>query len=189
LTQAVNTVTVSSNGTTKSSGSTTTLPIYVVGCDIYTPQEVKTQDCVKPAHWWPHCDADKDSKCSTGWKLLPGGKGKGTLFFPKPNERTTRSYGSTLLLPVPSELTEARSAYINAAQQFVAAQLNFLSGARLPTVELQETFDAISSFLTTNSEGSVMGDDQVAAISLQSELLGKYNNGTLPDVFKAPKLC
>ena len=190
--QAANSVTLTSEGLTKSASASHTLPVYVVGCDLYKPDAVATSDCVKPAHWWSKCDA-ADSKCATGWKLLPGGKGKGTLFFPKPNERSTRTYATMLggpgALVSLESAAAAKKAYMAAAQAFVTAQLNFLSGARLPNLELQETFDALGSFLATSSEGSHMADDQVAAINLQTLLLCKYNNGTLPADFKSPPLC
>lgn len=186
--QAVNALSLTSNGLTKSAAASHTLPLYVVGCDVYTPAATVASDCVKPASWWSKCDA-ADSKCSQGWKLLPGGKGKGTLFFPKPNERSARTY-ETMLAGTPlAAAAAAKKAYVSAAQAFVGAQLNFLSGARLPSLELQETFDALGAFLSTNSEGSAMSDDQVAAINIQAGLLAKYNNGTLPALLKAPPLC
>lgn len=155
---------------------------------MYTPDATATNDCVKPAHWWHKCDP-ADPKCAQGWKLLPGGKAKGTLFFPKPNERSARTYDTVLASSPLAAAAAAKKAYLTAAQAFVGAQLNFLSGARLPSLELQETFDALGAFLSTNSEGSAMSDDQVAAINIQAGLLAKYSNGTLPALLKAPPLC
>jgi hypothetical protein len=173
-------------------GATSTnlsLPITVVGCDLYAPAKTADADCVKPPHWWHKCSLLGDDKCNTGWTLLPGGKGKGTLFFPKPNERSARNYTAMLVSPHEVLLNEARRVYQEAAKQFVAAQLNFLSGARLPTVELQETFDALGSFLSTSSEGTAADEQTVSAIAAQADLLGAYNNGTLPGAFKAPPAC
>ena len=190
-TQAVNTITVRSNGTTKVTGATHTLPITVVGCDLYTAEATGAKDCVKPAKWWPLCDVAKDAKCAAGWKLLPGGAGKSTLFFPKPHERSARTYGAMFLVPDLAAVGAAKKAYLEAAQQFMAAQLNFLSGARLPSIELHDSYDALASFLATTGEGGAanLSDDQVAAVGAAAGLLGKYNNGTLPAGFKAPPLC
>ena len=186
--QAINTASLWSNSTTKSATATSTLPVNVIGCSVYTDM-ARTADCVNDANYWPRCDSSADQKCASGWKLLPGGKGKGTLFFPKPNERSTRTYGAMLDVAAPATLASSKKAYLDAAREFVAAQLNFLSGARLPTVELQDAYDAVSKFLATTSEGSAMSMDQVGVVKLQAGLLGRYNNGTLPANFKAPQRC
>ncbi|KIZ06850.1 hypothetical protein MNEG_1101 [Monoraphidium neglectum] len=149
----------------------------------------RTADCVNSPSWWPTCDTAADLKCASGWKLLPGGKGKGTIFFPKGNQRTTRSYSTMLQLVAPASMPAAKKAYLDAAREFVAAELNFLSGARLPTVELQDAYDAVAKFLGTTSEGSAMSMDQVRVVALQAGLLGRYNNGSLPSNFQAPQRC
>jgi hypothetical protein len=151
---------------------------------------MKTADCVHPPKWWKACDASGDDKCAAGWTLLPGGKGKSTLFFPKPNQRSDRDYAGMLDAAADdAAMSAARATFIGAAKQFVAAQLNFLSGARLPSVELQEAFDSVSSFLSTSSENSPLSEDQVEAVASQTDLLAQYNNGTLPSIFKAPPKC
>ena len=166
------------------------LPINVVGCSVYADM-ARTADCVQDASYWPHCNPIKDAKCASGWKLLPGGLGKGTMFFPKDNERTTRTYASmlTLPLPPPGNGTSPRKVYLDTAREFVSAQLNFLSGARLPTEELQDAYDSVAQFLANTSEGSAMSVDQIGVVALQALLLGKYNNGTLPASYSAPKRC
>lgn len=165
-----------------------TLPINVLGCSQYM-EMARAADCVRPASWWPTCDIQNNLKCSSGWKLLPGGKAKATLFFAQPNQRATRTYGAVLTLAAPSTMVASKKAWIDAAQQFVAAQLNFLSGARLPSIELQEAYDAISSFLSTTTEGTAMSTDQVEAIEDQAQLLAQYNSGSLPASYNSPAKC
>ena len=164
------------------------MPISVIGCSVYT-ELARAADCVRPASYWPNCDVDFEAKCANGWKLLPGGLAKGTLFFPKPNERASRTYSSMLTLSAAADAAASRKAYLTAGKQFVTAQLNFLSGARLPSVDLQDAFDSLSSLLSTTSEGSTMSVPQVKAIQVQADLLAKYNNGTLPASYKAPARC
>jgi hypothetical protein len=185
--QAVSTASLSSNSSTPYVSSAAALPIHVVGCNVYT-ESAKAADCVNPAEWWAGCDQEGDAKCSSGWKLLPGGQAKDTLFFPKDNERSDRSYEALLASEATAELGVARAAYVSAAKEFAAAQLNFLSGARLPTVELQEAFDAINGFLATTSEYSPMSNGLVQALRVQGGLLAKYNNGATGDA-RAPARC
>jgi hypothetical protein len=185
--QAINTASLWSNSSTGSATATSVLPINVVGCSVYADM-ARTADCVRDAPYWPKCDLVSDAKCASGWKLLPGGLGKGTLFFPKDNQRTTRTYGSMLALNAASA-SSAQKAYLEASKQFVTAQLNFLSGARLPTEQLQDAYDAVAQFLANTAEGSAMSTDQVGIVALQAALLGRYNNGTLPSSYGAPQKC
>ena len=123
-------------------------------------------------------------------QLLPGGQGKSTPFFPKPNE-STRTYSNMLAVDAAAVAagSVSRQTYLTASREFVAAQLNFLSGARLPNVELQEAFDALSTFLSNTSENSVMSAEQIKAVDAQSSLLARYNSGTLPATYQAPPRC
>jgi hypothetical protein len=91
--------------------------------------------------------------------------------------------------PVPSNSTASKKAYVNAAKQFVTAQLNFLSGARLPTQELQGAYDTLSSFLATAVEGKAIAKQQLDLVVGKTTLLSRYNDATLPATFKAPPKC
>jgi hypothetical protein len=88
-----------------------------------------------------------------------------------------------------SGLAASRRAYVDAGREYVAAQLNFLSGARLPGLELQDAYDAIAAFLSTSTEGGAMSDDVLHALQGQTALLARYNNGTLPRSYGAPPRC
>lgn len=159
-----------------------------MGCSLYTDM-ARAADCVRFPPYWSKCNVDTDVKCAGGWKLLPGGKAKATLFFPQPNERSTRTYSTMLQRTVNSTTPASKAAYTEAGKQYITAQLNFLSGARLPTVELQEAYDSLSSFLSTTSETTSLSQPKIKAIQVQAALLGKYNNGTLPASFGAPPKC
>jgi hypothetical protein len=185
--QAVSTAALASNSSTPAVSAASALPIHVVGCNLYSDMS-RAADCVQPASWWASCDAEADAKCASGWKLLPGGRGKETLFFPKPNERSDRTYEALLADGAAAGLSAARVAYLDASREFITAQLNFLSGARLPTVELQDAFDALNGFLATTSENTFLGPNVVQALGVQAGLLGRYNSGATGDA-KAPARC
>ncbi|GBF87295.1 hypothetical protein Rsub_00006 [Raphidocelis subcapitata] len=153
------------------------LPIQVMGCNLYSDL-TRAADCVRTAAWWATCSTDADSKCASGWKLLPGGRAKATLFFPKAAERSARTYAS-VLSPAGGQPTESRAAYASAAREYVAAELNYLSGARLPGAALQEAYDSVGELLATTGEGAGMTPDQVAGVRAQAELLARYNGGRL----------
>jgi hypothetical protein len=160
----------------------------VVGCSSFTELS-RAADCVRPPSYWPRCDVEHDDKCASGWGLLPGGRGRATLFFPLSNQRSARTYGAVLAPPPPSNVTAARKAYSSAARQFVAAQLNFLSGARLPGEELQAAYDGVSGYLASSAEGAVVPKERAAVLTTHTTVLARYNNGTLPASMGAPRRC
>ena len=180
--------TLVSNSTTKSASATSTLPVSVIGCSTFTELS-RAADCVRPPSYWPKCDIEHDAKCAGGWGLLPGGRGRATLFFPLSNQRSTRTYDKVLALPPPANTTASRKAYSSAAKHFVAAQLNFLSGARLPGEDLQQAYDGVSDYLSTTAEGTVVPKERAVVLATHTGMLARYNNGTLPARYQAPVRC
>lgn len=173
-------------GGSQVASASTTLPIQVMGCNLYSDLS-RAADCVRTAAWWATCSTDADNKCASGWKLLPGGRAKATLFFPKAMERSTRTYAS-VLSPTGGQPTESRAAYAAAAREFVGAELNYLSGARLPGQDLQDAYDRLQDLMTNAGEGASMTPEQVAGVRADAELLARYNNGRLASE-GAPGTC
>lgn len=165
------------------------LPVSVVGCNLYT-EMARVADCVQPASYWARCDPEADGKCAGGWKLLPGGGGRATPFFPRAGDAAPpRTYGAALVAPAAADLPAGRRARLALSRQFVAAQLNFLSGAALPTAELQNAYDAAARLLAATGEDADLGEEQGRAAEAQAALLARFNNGALPERYGAPAKC
>ncbi|KAI8465061.1 MAG: hypothetical protein J3K34DRAFT_525684 [Monoraphidium minutum] len=198
--KAISSVTLKSNSSaTKTATATSSLPISVVGCSVYTaeagPAASSASDCVAPPAYWANCDEGADAKCAAGWGLLPGGTGKDTPFFPAANARATRTFASALAAPLPNAsagpAAAGRAGYLGAARQYAAFQLNFLSGARLPTLELQDAYDGLAAFLASTGEAAAgaLPKDLLAHVGEQAALLARYNAGGLPSLLKGPPRC
>lgn len=191
--QAVNVAGVAFNGTGGSASATSSLPVNVVGCNLYTDL-ARAADCVSPASYWAKCSlaGGADAKCSGGWSMLPGGKRRATPFFPRDGEDagTARTYAMALVGGQAAGAGEGARAYASAAREYIAAQLNFLSGARLPAGELQDAYDALAAFLgSAVADGSGVDTEHVRAAEVVTGLLAQYNAGTLAASYGAPKRC
>jgi hypothetical protein len=138
-----------------------TITIEVVGCDV-------DQGCtLTPGYWKTHSSYGPvpEKKWDDTWNLLASGPD--TPFF-----LSGKSYYEMLW-------TSPRGdGYIILARAFIAAQLNLLNGASMPS-EVHTAYDAAMDFLTTydyTAKGAVKGKSK-GQLTEWSEILDDYNNG------------
>ncbi|KAI8469093.1 MAG: hypothetical protein J3K34DRAFT_425097 [Monoraphidium minutum] len=186
--KAINAAAFVANSSTRNGYAMHTLPVNVIGCSAYS-EMARSADCVQPASYWLRCNDRDDLKCASGWRMLPGGMAKATLFFPAVNTAAPRTYGSVLGLFAPATLPAAKRAYADAAREHAAAQLNFLSGARLPSAELQDAYDGLGRMLGATREGAALSMDASEEARAAAGLLARYNSGSLPLSHAAPRRC
>eukprot|EP00877_Chromochloris_zofingiensis_P008215 jgi/Chrzof1/3647/Cz13g03200.t1 len=151
--------------------------------------------CVYTATYWSTCDdADSPStKCTQGWSKIPGGKGRDTLFFSQPNERSVRTLWSVISQPHAtvtngsSHTDRVKTLLREAGRQFVAAELNRLSGSLYPAQgPVSSAASSLRAHLALSAKAHSLSATQLQAVELSTAILSDYNGGTMED---GPSKC